>query len=169
MFKVKAAQAAMVALAAIGIVAATPTYAAGLDNGTASVYSNQPQYPTGPTIPGGPGNIPALAPDVKVTYVSKTSNNGSMTWTYTVANIGGSTAKGVKLEEVVVRNGFSGSNGITTTTSWETIGDMTAGASKTFVLSCAPKWGEPPCYSSSARAHSTSYDSNSGNDWAVSP
>ena len=168
--KLKAVQAAMVALAAIGIVAATPTYAAGLEHGASSIYSGQiPNGPTGPTIPGGPGNIPLLAPDVKVTFVSQTSNNGSKTWTYSVANIGGSTAKGVKMEKVVVRNGFSGSHSITTTTSWETIGDMAAGASKTIVLSCAPQVGQPPCYSSSVTAHYTSYDSNTGNDWAVSP
>src|SRR6266508_1646213 len=106
------ARAAMVAMAAIGIVASTPTYAAGLEGGTASLYSNQPQYPTQPIDPNIPtgGIYIATPPDVKVTYVAKTSNNGSMTWTYNVKNLGSQTATGVKMEKVAVRNGFSGSN-----------------------------------------------------------
>jgi hypothetical protein len=78
------ARVAMIAMAALGIIASTPTYAAGLESGTTSVYSNQPQNPNHPipNIPGGGGIYIATPPDVKVSYVSKTSNNGSMTWTY---------------------------------------------------------------------------------------
>jgi hypothetical protein len=177
MKKLQAARAAMVAMAALGIIAATPTYAAGLENGTTTVNSNQPQSQK-PQSPGSPntqnlpnipgGQIPALAPDVKVTFVSEVSNNGSKTWTYTLANVGGSTARGVKLEKVVVRNGYSGSHSIQTLTTTDTFGDMAAGASKTITFSCSPQVGKPPCDSSSAHAYSTSYDSNPGNDWATS-
>jgi len=146
--------------------------AAGLDTGTLNAYSNQQQNPTGPinpNIPGGGGIYIATPPDLKVTYVSKTSNNGSMTWTYTVANLGGQTAKDVKMEKVAVRNCFCGSHAIQTETSYETLGDMAGGAVKNIVVSCAPQQGLSPCHDSSAEAHLSNVDSNPGNNWAVSP
>src|SRR3954469_6391283 len=119
------ARAAMVALAALGVISTTPTFAAGLDSGSLGVYSNQPQNPTQPIDPNLPGPyLPFGPPDLKVSYVSKVAQNGSMTWTYMVKNIGTGIAKDVKMEKVAVRNGFSGSNGIQTETTWETVGDM---------------------------------------------
>ena len=91
-----------------------------------------------------------------------------MTWTYRVKNLGGQTAKGVKMEKVAVRNCFCGSHGIRTETSYESLGDMIGGAVKNIVVSCAPKQGLSPCNSSSAEAHLTNTDSNPGNNWAVS-
>ena len=170
--QVQAARAAMMALAALAIMTATPSYAAGLDSGTLNTYSNQPQnpthQPTNPNLPQGGGVYVATPPDLKVDYISSTSNNGSMTWTYTVKNLGGQAAKGVKMEKVAVRNCFCGSHGIQTETSYEMIGDMIGGAVKNIVVSCVPKQGLSPCNSSSAEAHLTNTDSNPGNNWDVS-
>ena len=167
----QAAGAAMVALAVVGTVWSTPVLAAPFDGGVTSVYAKKDPNtgPVNPNIPN-PGTVYQAGPaDLKVDYVSGSSGGGSFFHTYSVTNIGTGSAFSVKVEKVVERNDFSGSHGIETETSYEELGMMAPGATKTVVIACAPHWGHPKCHSSSAESHTPTPDSNPGNNWDVSP
>ena len=84
-------------------------------------------------------------------------------------NIGTGPALNVKVEKVMVRSNLPYSSGLETETSYEQIGMMNAGATKTITISCTPKVGHPKCGWASAQAHTTSIDSQPGNDWDTAP
>jgi hypothetical protein len=169
MHRMRAARAALVALSALGMIWTTPALAATYDVSPSSTYAkvdpNTP--PTHPNIPVPGPTLQAGPADLDVNYLSVSGGNGSYQWTYEVKNLGGGTAYNTKVMTNYLRNNYMGD--IQSNIEYVTLGSIGPGASKTVVVSCAPKWGEPPCASSSAKASTTTADSNPGNDWDTSP
>ena len=169
MNRLQAARAAMVALSAVGMIWATPALAASYEAVASTVHVIQdPNEPTTtPNVPG-PGTILQAKPaDLDVTYISQAGGNGSFQWTFEVRNVGQKTATNVKVMKNAVRNDFHGH--IETDIEFQTLGDIGAGAAKTVVVSCAPKWQQPPCSSSSVSMSPPNNDPNPGNDWDLLP
>ena len=170
MNRLQAARAAMVALSALGMIwASTPALAANYEAAASSVRAKQdPNKPT--TTPNSPGNgtiYTARPADLDVTYISQAGSNGNFQWTYEVRNVGQTTANNVKVMQNAIRNNFMGD--IESDIEYKTLGTIAAGAAKTVVVSCAPKWQQPPCSSSSLRMSPPDNDPDSWNDWDESP
>src|SRR6188474_866224 len=166
MNRLQAARAAMVALSAIGMIwASTPALAANYEATASTVHAKKnPNEPT--TTPNVPGNgtvLQAKLADLDVTYLSQAGGNGNFQWTYEVRNIGQVTANNVKVMKNAIRNNYMGD--IETDIEYLTLGTIAPGAAKTVVISCAPKWQQPPCSSSTLAMSPPNNDPNPGNDW----
>ena len=73
-----AARAALMALAALGMISASPTFAAGLDLGTVDFQAKKGNVITDQPDPGYPGTIYQAGPaDLTVDYKGRTGSNGS--------------------------------------------------------------------------------------------
>ena len=170
MNRLQATRAAMVALSAFGIVlASTPAFAASYeaDASTVRVVQDPNQPTTTPNVPS-PGTILQAKPaDLDVTYKSQAGNNGSFQWTFEVKNVGQKTANDVRVMKNALRNDYQGH--IESDISFEDLGSIAGGAAKTVVVSCAPKWQQPPCSSSSVSMAPANNDPNPMNDWDTSP
>ena len=169
MNRLQAARAAMVALSAFGMVwASTLALAASYEAAATTVYAKKdPNEPTTPNPPAGGTIYQAKPADLDVTYISQAGSNGSFQWTYEVKNVGQTTASNVKVMKNAVRNDFHGH--IESDIAYETLGTLAGGAKKNVVVSCAPKFQEPPCSSSSVSMAPANNDPNPGNDWDTSP
>jgi hypothetical protein len=151
------------------MVWATPTFAAASEASASSAYAKpQPGAPTTHPADPGPGPILTVGPaDLKVDYISQAGGNGTYQWTYEVRNIGQTAAQNAKVMKNAIRNDFMGD--IESEIEYQQLGTMAPGAVKTVVVSCAPKYQQPPCSTSGVTASTTSVDGNSGNDWDTSP
>jgi len=170
MNRLQAARAAMVALSALGMIwTSTPALAAnyGTAGSTAYVLEGPNEPTTTPNVPGGGTIYQAKPADLDVTYLSQAGSNGSFQWTYEVKNVGQVTASNVTVMKNAVRNDFHGH--IESDIAYETLGTIAAGAKKNVVVSCAPKFQQPPCSASSVSMAPANNDPNPGNDWDTSP
>jgi hypothetical protein len=84
-----------------------------------------------------------------------------------VKNVGQTTATNVKVMKNAIRNDFHGH--IESDIAYQTLDTIAPGSAKAAVVSCAPKWQQPPCSSSSVSMAPANNDPNPMNDWDTSP
>ena len=180
----------MVALTALGMTFTTTTHAADFDSPARGVYSNEPQSPTTPQVPGPlvpgplvpgpqvpdssrPGSYvpadpipygPPAPADVYPAWLGKTTQNNVITYKFRVYNMGPGTAKKVLVSKIV--NMFENPGAQESQVTTEFLVSMAPGAYKDVTFSCAPKAGQPPCFQSAVQVTSDN-DNNTSNNFLV--